>query len=99
MKSTKNKVYLLINAIYIIVTAAINIYGYFRLPEEIDTQFSFSGESVNHMPKSIYLIISFFIVLVLALFSIKNEPSQKLKYLIINSIIFIANIIMIFIQL
>lgn len=99
MKFTKNKVYFLINAVYIIVTAVINIVGYFRLPEEIATQFGFSGESVNHMPKSIYLVVSFFIVVVLALFSIKNEPAQKLKYLIINSIIFIANIIMIFIQI
>jgi hypothetical protein len=63
------------------------------------TQFSFSGDQVNMMPKSMYLIMAFASVLFLSIFTIKKEKEQKIKYFAIASLIFVANILMIVTQL
>lgn len=98
MKQTKEKIYLIVSIIYIAVTVGINIYGYFHLPGQMATQFGITGEQVNRMPKEIYLVISFAAVLILALFTI-TKGQQKLKYLIVNALIVIMNIVMIAMQL
>lgn len=98
MNFIKNKLHILLNIIYVVVTALVNVFGYFRLPDVIATQFG-SDSRVNHMPKAIYLPGSFLIILILAVFCIRTEPGQRIKYLIINTIIFVANIIMILVQI
>ncbi len=99
MRDKKEKIYLWISMAYLLITGGFNLYGYFNLPSEIATQFSFSGEQVNHMPTPIYLLISFGIVFLLAMFSLTKGQEQKIKFLIVNTIIVIANIIMIVMQL
>jgi uncharacterized membrane protein len=98
MKS-KGNIFLWLQICYIIITGSINLYGYFKLPEKVATQFSFTGEQVNHMSKSIYLLSAFGIVLLLSYFGIFKAKEQRLKYLLLNSVIVIANIVMIVIQL
>lgn len=95
----KGNVFLWLHICYIIITGSINLYGYFKLPEEIATQISFTGGQVNHMSKTVYLLIIFGIVLALSYFGIFKAKEQRLKYLLVNSVIVIANIIMIVIQL
>lgn len=98
MNFIKNKLHILLSIIYVVGTAIVNVFGYIRLPEVIATQFG-RDNKVNHLPKEIYLSGSFLIVSILAAICIKTEPAQRIKYLIINTIIFIANIIMILIQI
>lgn len=99
MKKIKGNIFLIINGIYIVITGGFNSFAYFRLPDTIDTQFSFTGGHVNTMPKAIYLIGSVVIVLILAVFGAKKEIEIKIKYTIINTIIVIANIVIILMQL
>jgi hypothetical protein len=99
MKITKYKVYLIISMIYVAVTGLINLYGYFNLPEEIATQFGLTEEQVNRMPTPLYLFVSFGAVLLLSLFCITKRQEQKLKYIVVNTLIVIANIAMIVSQL
>jgi uncharacterized membrane protein len=98
MKFSKDRIFLVLSVIYIVITGGINLFGFFHLPDEVATHFSFTGEQVNRMPKEIYLLIGFIVVLILALFS-STKGQQKLKYLLVNSIIVIANIVMIMSQL
>lgn len=98
--NTKNKIIRWISIIYILTTGGFNLIGYFNLPDIIATQFSFSGEQVNHMPTPIYLIASFLLVTILSVVCItRQELQQKIKYLLVNTIILIANIVMIATQL
>lgn len=99
MTERKRKIYFWINMLYVLVTGGFNLYGYFNLPDEIATQFSFTGEQVNHMPTYIYMLVSFGIVLMLSLFCITKEQEQKLKLLLVNTLLVIANIVMIVTQL
>lgn len=95
----KSKALFMICMIYIVITGAINLIGYFNLPEKMASQFSFRGGSANTMPKSVYLLFGFALVLLLSLYSIKSEREQKIKYFLVDSIIVVANIILIIIQL
>lgn len=99
MTDNKQKLYTVISLLYILITAGINVYGYFNLPDEIATQFSFTGGSVNHMPTLIYMIATFGIVFMISMFCMSKGQVQKLKYLLVNTIIVIANIAMIVSQL
>lgn len=99
MTDKKQKIYSSICLLYILVTGGINVFGYFKLPAEIATQFSFSGESVNRMPTPIYMIVSFGIVFLLSMFCMTKGQEQKLKYLLVNTILVVANIVMIVTQL
>lgn len=99
MRDKKDKIYKIISLIYILLTGGFNLFGYFNLPGTIATQISFSGEPVNQMKTPIYLLISFGIVLLLGLFSITKGQEQKLKYLLGNTILVVANIVMIVTQL
>jgi len=99
MKRFKPDILFIINILYVIVTGAFNLYGYFHLPEQIATQISFSGGSVNYMSKAIYLSLSFVIVAALSYFSMKTEKEKKVKYIVVDTVIVISNIAMIAIQL
>lgn len=99
MKKSKYNVIFILSAIYIVITAVINVVGYFRLPAVMATQFSLTGGNVNRMPSSIYLIGSFAIVLVLSALTIKKGKEQQIKYFIVNTVITAANIAMIGIQM
>lgn len=93
-----NKVLTWISIIYIVITVGFNVFGYFHLPDVIATQMSFSGSEVNHMPTPIYLISTSILVTILSIGCI-TKKEQKLKYGLINTIIVIANIVMISVQL
>lgn len=96
----KNKFILWISVFYIAITTAINLYGYFNLPDVIATQFSMTGnDNVNHMPAPVYLIGTFFLISIFSVFTITKSKEQKLKYLLINSILVIANVAMILSQI
>lgn len=99
MTEKKQKFYFWISMLYVLVTGGFNLYGYFNLPSEIATQFSFTGEQVNRMPTYIYMLVSFGIVLMISLFCITKGQEQKLKFLLVNTIIVIANIALIVMQL
>ena len=99
MKSERHSIYSVLCTIYILITGGINLYGYFNLPKEIATQFSLTGGAVNRMPTPIYLIIVFILVLLMSIFCLTKGQEQKLKYLLVNAIIVIANVVMIVSQL
>jgi uncharacterized membrane protein len=99
MDKKKPNIFLILSSIYMIITGAINIYGYFNLPEVIATQFSLTGRQVNTMKTPIYLLGSFAIVVILSVLCIKKEKEQQIKYLLISSFIVIVNIVMIITQL
>jgi uncharacterized membrane protein len=99
MKKKKPSIFLILSSIYMTITGAINIYGYFNLPGEIDTQFSLTGKHVNRMQTPIYLLGSFAIIAILSVLCIKKEKEQQIKYLLISSFIVVVNIVMIVTQL
>ena len=82
-----------------IITVSINVLGYLRLPDEIATQISLTGGSVNRMPTAIYLTGSFVLIAIFALLTLRNEREQRIKYFLVNTILTVANIIMIAIQI
>lgn len=98
-KKSGNKLSIGLSAAFIIITAGINIFGYFNLPEKISTQISTSGKSSNTMSTPLYLVVSFLAVVLLSFLFFKSENEQKIKWLVTNIIIVIANIVMIAVQL
>ncbi len=94
----KISAYTIISMIYILVTSGMNLFGYMRLPAEIATQISFSGEAASRMPKGVYLLISLGAVTLLSLLCIFRGREQKLKFLLVNSLLVIVNIAVIVIQ-
>lgn len=98
----KNKRYNLIQvicSIYIVLTGGFNLYSYFHLPDTMATQISFSGEKVNHMPTPVYLLCAFLLTLILGMLSVKNEREQRMKYFLGTTIVFIANVVLLVMQL
>jgi len=84
-----------IGAVIILITAGVNLYGYFNLPDEIATQFSLTGGKANRMPTPLYLTLAFIIVLLISVLYIKSEKEQKIKLLVTDIVVCIANIAMI----
>lgn len=99
IKKIGSKPSYIIVAVLTLITAGINLYGYFKLPAEIATQFSLSGGKVNRMPTTLYLIIVTIAVLAISIFYTKVEKGQKTKWLLVDVVIVIANIAMIATQL
>jgi uncharacterized membrane protein len=99
MKKIKENVTLLINLLLVLITAVFNLYSYFHLPEVIATQLGLRGSKSNMMPKEIYLLGCLIIMGALAFFASKGSKENKIKYTVVNAILFIANIVIIVIQL
>jgi cytochrome bd-type quinol oxidase subunit 2 len=99
MNKLKNNVFFNINLGYILVTGLINLYGYFQLPERMVTQISLTGGKTNTMPTPVYLLAVFVGMIIFTVLGRKSERDQKMKWFFTTTIIFIANIIMIAIQL
>ena len=99
LKKIKNNRTLIISLIYIVITGGINLYAYFNLPDRMATQISLSGEKVNTMPTPLYLSGVFVAVLVISTIYLKVEKERKIKLLLVDSLIVVANIVMIVIQL
>jgi uncharacterized membrane protein len=99
MKKLKEDSLLLINMAFLLITAVINVYGYFHLPDKIATQISFHGTMDNMMQKEIYLVGGFAIMCLLTFVNRKGTKESRIKYTIVNAIIMVANIVMIAIQL
>ena len=95
IKKTGNKPPFIISAVLIIITAGINLYGFLNLPDEIATQISMSGGKVNRMSTPLYLIIVTIAVLVISVLYTKVEREQKIKWLLVDIVVVVANIVMI----
>jgi|GEM_PF-2314125 len=99
IKKSDNKTPLLLCAIFIIITGGINLFGYFNLPDQIATQISMTGEHVNRMSTSLYLSLVFALVVVFSVLSLNVEKEKKIKWLSVDAVIVVANMVMIIIQL
>lgn len=99
MKFNKEKSVFYLSIFYITFTFILDLIGYFKLPDKIATQFSLSGEATKHTSTPIYLIISFAIITLLSIFCMKKDSSQKLKYILVTTLVVIANAVTIIVQL
>ncbi len=99
MRNSKRDILFILHMILVTATGILNIYGYFRLPDTIATQISFSGDRVNSMPKALYLLLSFVILLVLAFVNKSGRAEKKLTSTIAAVLVFIGNVFVIFTQL
>ncbi len=99
MNQIKKNIYLILNGIYLVITLLFDAYAYQKLPETIATQFSFRGETANTMPKTTYMLITAGIILLLFLMGNRKEKLVQIKYLAVSTIVVIANIVMLAIQL
>jgi hypothetical protein len=99
MKNIKSNLYPIMNGIYLIGTILIDLFAYGRLPDTIATQFSISGNTANTMPKLTYMLITTGIILVLFVLGIQKDRYGRIKLLAANTILFIANIILLVVQL
>ncbi len=99
MKNMKKDIMFILHMVLVAVTGVLNVYGYFRLPDTIATQISFTGERVNSMPKALYLLLSFAILLILAVVNKRGRVEKKLTTTIAAVLVFIGNIFVIMTQL
>lgn len=99
MNHIKKNIYPILNGIYLVITLLFDAYAYGRLPATITTQFSFRGEASNTMPKLTYMLITAGIILLLFLMGNRKDKYVQIKYIAINTIIVVANIIMLGLQL
>lgn len=99
MKNIKKDLGFIINAVIVVVTGILNVYGYLHLPDTIAVQFSFSGDRVNTMSKGVYLLVSFGIVAFLAILNRNGDSQKRITSTLASILIFIANIVVIVTQL
>lgn len=96
----KLNVYGIIGIVLIIITAGVNVWGYFHLPETMATQFSLTSGKVNTMPKLWYLLISMVVVTFFTIRTIARSGEKRAQILttIFGVIFTILNIVMIVMQ-
>lgn len=99
MKNWKKDILFILHMALLAATGILNIYGYFHLPDRIATQISFTGERVNDMPKGFYLLLSFAILLVLAVMNKRGRIEKKIPVALAAVLVFIGNIVVIITQL
>ncbi|MDF2905767.1 MAG: hypothetical protein K0R34_1088 [Herbinix sp.] len=99
MSYIKNNIYMILNGVYLVITLLFDVFAYGRLPGTITTQFSFRGEAANTMPKLTYMLVTAGIILLLFLLGRRRERMVQIKYLAANTILVIANIVMLALQL
>lgn len=99
MKINKWNIIFILHLVLVAVTGVINVYGYFHLPDTVATQISFSGERANSMPKGLYLLLSFAILLVLAAVNKMGRVDKRITSTIAAVLVFIGNILVIITQL
>lgn len=68
----------------------LNIVGIFLLPPEIKTQISFGGGSVEPMSKALYLFFSATIIVICSVAGLYLKE-KRLRYLIVDVILTVAN--------
>lgn len=80
-------------ALFIIAAVSIilNIVAAFILPEELRTQINLTGGSVDPMKKNIYLYFSSGIIAICSVAGLYLRD-KRVRYLIVESILAIANI-------
>ncbi|RKD30515.1 DUF1648 domain-containing protein [Thermohalobacter berrensis] len=78
----------------VIATILINIIVYQYLPNRVGMQITLSGRLDNYVPKFIFVIIAPLILIASTVLA-KNLKEEYKKVLLVNIVIFIANIIMI----
>lgn len=99
MKQIMKNIYPVLNGIYLVITLLFDMYAYPRLPDRIATQISFRGGVANTMPKLTYMLITAGIILILFLMGNRKEKIVQIKYIAVSTILVIANIVMLAIQL
>jgi uncharacterized membrane protein len=99
MNQIKKNFYPILNGIYLVITLLFDAYAYQRLPDTIATQFSSRGGVTNTMPKLTYMLITAGILLLLFLFGNRKEKITQIKNIAVSTIIVIANIVILAIQL
>lgn len=99
MKFNKQKIVFYLNIFYITITAMVNLYGFFTLPDTVASHFSLTGKVTSRMPTPAYLLLTFAIILILSITAIKKEGDQKIKYIFVDTLIVIINIVVILLQI
>ena len=99
MNQLKKYIYPIWNGIYLVITLLFDAYAYQRLPDTIATQFSAQGGVSNTMPKLTYMLITAGILLLLFLFGYRKDKIAQMKSIAVSTIIVIANIVILAIQL
>lgn len=82
-----------------VVTLLINIIAYKYLPDHVALQISFSGELRNFVPKIVFVFASPAVLMLLYYVNNSKEPGRKFKFIFISLIIFVINIIFIYLNL
>jgi uncharacterized membrane protein len=98
IKNSGNKPILAICTALMIITAGINLYGYFHLPDKIATQIGFNGEYQNQISTQLYLVIVLIVVIFISVLTVRSEKENQHKWLFTDILIGIANIVMIILQ-
>ncbi len=99
MKDSRKDILFILHIILVAITGILNVYGLFHLPNTIATQISLRGSGVNTMPKALYLLLSFAIMLALAVVNRRGNVQRKMTSTIASVLVFIGNILVIATQL
>lgn len=83
----------------VFVTAIMNIVFYSKLPQKVAMHLSISGEASNYVSKSFFVFVAPLIVLLTWLLSKFGEETKSIKYAIVGLVIFIINIVFLFVNL
>ena len=86
------------NGSYLLITFLFDVYAYGRLPDNIATQFNSKGVA-NTMPKLTYMLIIIGILLFLFMLGNGKGKTERIKYVAISTLLVIANIIVLAIQI
>ncbi len=99
MNKIKKNIYPILNGIYLVITLLFDAYAYSRLPDRIATQLSFRGGLGNTMPKLTYMLITVGIILLLFFMGNRKAKWEQIKFIAVSTIVVIANIVMLALQL
>ena len=99
MKKQKFSIMIIIFIICVAITGVANIIGYRELPAMVATQLGMSGKLQNTMPKAFYLLLTFAVTVLISLMGYFRESNDRIKFVVADVIVVIANIIMISIQI
>ena len=89
----KDKLFIIINWIFVIVTVIANIATYRYLPESMVIQVkATTGEATNQLSKGIYLLMVPIALLSMSLYTSFTKSKSAVKYFVLMTILFGLNI-------
>lgn len=71
--------YYLASIIFILITIAINLFFYNKLPDRVTVQVNLEGEATNTFPKTIFLIFLPALGTVMTLYSLLKNENKKIS--------------------